>query len=253
MPSPFRLIQISDCHLFADTTKTGYAAINPHTCLQAVFAAVRSHQPDAIVVSGDVSGDDSEHSYRHFKNLWQGANIQAPLYGLMGNHDHVEYWSMAFNTAASHYSASFNNHWHLHVLPCQFEGTRGHLSASDIALISKDIASMPDKFHILALHHPLTNAHVWMDRHALFNPELGVALAQSNSAPTMIIHGHVHTAREVELGHTTQLACPSTCWQWGNTEAFSVADLPPGFRILDLYDNGHWETQIYYLHKESMQ
>lgn len=247
MSKPFRLIQLSDCHLFADRDKPGYEGVKPFNSLQNVLRRVAEFKPDAVLVTGDVSGDYSAESYLNFKHLWQTESLEVPLYALAGNHDQLEHWPLAFTTSPSSYTAKLADDWTLHLLGCQFEGTRGYLGEADVDAILAEMKREPDRHHMVALHHPLTNANVWMDRHALFNPEVGLKLTQSPLNPELILHGHVHTQRQVCVGNSTQLACPSTCWQWGNTKEFSIAELPPGFRIIDLQNNGRWQTQIQYL------
>ena len=59
----FRLAQISDCHLSADPDKP-YRGLRADTGLEAVIAATARWQPDAVLVTGDLSEDASESSYQ---------------------------------------------------------------------------------------------------------------------------------------------------------------------------------------------
>ena len=96
MSPQFTLAQISDCHLFADKTKDGYAGINPYQSLQQVIFELSKQHLDTVLVTGDISGDYSEQSYDHFTRLWQESGITAPLVGLPGNHDNIEVWKHYF-------------------------------------------------------------------------------------------------------------------------------------------------------------
>ena len=63
-----RLLQLSDCHLFADHAQTGYG-VNPYQSLSRVLECAAGESPDYVIITGDVSGDNSEESYRHFLSL----------------------------------------------------------------------------------------------------------------------------------------------------------------------------------------
>ena len=69
MKPAIRLCQISDCHLFADPSSVGYGDVNPYESLYRVLAQVAHSAPDGVIVTGDISGDDSEQSYAHFLAL----------------------------------------------------------------------------------------------------------------------------------------------------------------------------------------
>ncbi|MFT4746161.1 MAG: Icc protein, partial [Congregibacter sp.] len=81
------IIQISDCHLFSDTQKTGYNSINPYQSLQHILAEVKFHQPDVLLVTGDISGDGSGQSYQHFSKLLCETKIKCRIGIIPGNHD----------------------------------------------------------------------------------------------------------------------------------------------------------------------
>src|SRR5690625_6464560 len=79
-----RLIQITDCHLQADPEARSRCGV-PLRQLEAVVAAVRAAQPDAVIVTGDISNDGSVASYQH---AWQVfAALECPWFWFGGNHD----------------------------------------------------------------------------------------------------------------------------------------------------------------------
>ena len=58
-----RLLHLSDCHLFADVSRSGYGQVNPFSSLKSLlkraFANKVNHfGVEAIVVTGDISGDN---------------------------------------------------------------------------------------------------------------------------------------------------------------------------------------------------
>lgn len=247
MSSQYTLAQITDCHLFADPSKAGYSGINPYQSLEKVLLEVRKQRPDCVLVTGDVSGDYSEQSYAHFIQLWQQSGITAPLFSVAGNHDNIGAWQDCFGCKHEYLSAALGfGHWHLHMLPSEFEGAKGRLKRDATQHMCDNIESNRDAHHIVAMHHPLTLSDVWMDKHRLVNPEVFTGyLPMANLRA--VIHGHVHTERKVMLHKTPIYACPSTCWQWGNSVEFSVSEQMPGFRTLKLNEDGHFSTMTHYV------
>ena len=79
------LIQLSDCHLLKGKDKTGYAGIAPYDSLARVLSDIQNYivqevasEPQqrakhqvVVLVTGDISGDNSPESYQHFIALME--------------------------------------------------------------------------------------------------------------------------------------------------------------------------------------
>ena len=78
------IIQISDCHLPADTGQQ-YRGINPHKNLKRLMRKVKALRPDLILATGDLSEDGSRASYRLLKRYLKLHDT--PVLALPGNHD----------------------------------------------------------------------------------------------------------------------------------------------------------------------
>ena len=246
MPEPFRLIQFSDCHLFADCNKTGYADINPSTSLANVLSRIAQENPDMLLLTGDISGDYSPQSYQQLQAVWQQSGIAVPLLSLPGNHDDVKLWQTAFADIDTLTSHQLNEGWVIHRLPTVFTRANGRVCENALERLTERLLKERQRQHIVVLHHPPQDSGVWMDKHQLLNPEpLQAMLATVTNVP-LLLHGHVHTARQSVIVRTAVLACPSTCWQWGNTADFSVSDARPGYRVIDLQPQGEWRSNVVY-------
>ncbi len=81
------LIQISDCHLLESPARSGYGDINPLQSLETVLETVVSLDVDGVLVTGDISGDDSEQSYQHFIQAINQHLPDIPVKVIAGNHD----------------------------------------------------------------------------------------------------------------------------------------------------------------------
>ncbi|NMH60364.1 metallophosphoesterase [Alteromonas ponticola] len=240
-----RLIQLSDCHLFSDIHRTGYASVNPYSSLSKLLSLTASLQPDVVLVTGDISGDDTEISYQHFRTLTQDALKDIPLLVLAGNHDCNPY----FDSMLSEYSLNEGcmlpgGQWVLHGLDTRHEGTLGMVKVDQLKLLSASIASKPETNHIVALHHHPLAANSWMDKHALLNAERLISFIKTTANVKLVLHGHLHFPLHRDINGTPVLGVPSTCWQWQMTDEFAFSTEQPGLRIVDLHDDGSWTTQI---------
>ena len=102
------LIQLSDCHLLKDKDKTGYAGIAPYDSLARVLSDIQNYivqevasEPQqrakyqlVVLVTGDISGDNSPESYQHFIALMEQHIEPAGIewFVLAGNHDNNPYF-----------------------------------------------------------------------------------------------------------------------------------------------------------------
>lgn len=81
-----RVLQLTDCHLFADESKD-LLGVNTSESFKAVVEAVRAQNfdYDFIAFTGDISQDYSATSYQHFANII--SVLHKPVFFLPGNHD----------------------------------------------------------------------------------------------------------------------------------------------------------------------
>ncbi|MCW8109348.1 metallophosphoesterase [Alteromonas ponticola] len=240
-----RLIQLSDCHLFGDCSRTGYASVNPYQSLKAVLDQTASLLPDLVLVTGDISGDSSEQSYQHFLTLIQPILPNVEVKIIAGNHDSNPFFEKSlseYSLVASHPWVKDN--WVMHGLDSRHEHTLGKVSDLQLDLLQAALNHHPSANHFIALHHHPLPADSWMDNHPLVDAEAFISLVNANPQIKAVVHGHVHFPLQRQIGTTPVLGVPSTCWQWEMTTDFAISSERPGLRIFDLQDNGSWTTQI---------
>ena len=228
------LIQISDCHLLESPARCGYGDINPLQSLEAVLKTVVSLDVDGVLVTGDISGDDSEQSYQHFIQVINQHLPDIPVKVIAGNHDN----NALFDTLLSPWLLTPDNCWQLgewciHGLDTRSTGTLGKVDAIQLEHVSAQMQKHANKQHLLAIHHHPVATQSWMDKHALHGvPELERWLTQN--PVQAVLHGHIHAEHQTKLANTPVLGVPSTCWQWALTQAFGLDETAPGFRVFDL-------------------
>lgn len=229
-----RLVQITDCHLCADPearSRVGY----PLRQLHAVVERAKRLRPDVLLISGDVSQDETPASYRHAFEAF--SSFDCPWFWFPGNHDSTQFMTELHEI---HEEVDLDS-WRLLVLdtqvPGQVHGELGQEQLQDLALrLESD-----DRPTLLAMHHPPVEiGSEWMDAIGLVNRE---ALWQTLAAYGQvqgILCGHIHqafaTRHASPIGEIAVYGCPSTSDQFlGSSPTFAVDEASrPGLRVVDL-------------------
>ncbi|MDR5860739.1 metallophosphoesterase [Halomonas eurihalina] len=231
-----RLIQISDCHLHADPAARSRIGI-PHHQFVRVIEAVASWRPDMVLVTGDVSQDETAASYALAAR--ELARLDCPWYWLPGNHD--EPARMA-ECRAFEDSVTLGQR-RLLLLDTQIPGqTHGALGAARLEALAERLAE-DDRPTLIAMHHPpIGVGSRWVDALGLVDAEAFWEVLATHERIEAILCGHIHQAfeyhRATPHGDVPVYACPATSDQFlPGAETFAVdAAALPGFRVLDLDD-----------------
>lgn len=239
-----RLIQISDCHLLSDPQRAAYG-VNPANSLKAVLALLMQSQPDMLLITGDISGDDSPQSYQWLLALLEHTVGDTPWYVLPGNHDSNPAFDSLLGNKQLRVDAPLAlGNWQIHGIDTRHQGTLGYARPEQLTAVAQAIEAAPHSHHLLALHHHIEPSNSWMDKHCLINAaDVGRWIARQ-SGLRAAIHGHIHAQQHYHIGECAVMSVPSTCWQWAMQPEFGVDDAKPGYRELLLSDDGTWTTTI---------
>jgi Icc protein len=245
-----KIIQISDCHLFADAHKVSYNNINPFRSLEQILAGVKLHEPDVLLVTGDISGDSSGQSYQHFSKLIHEAKINCQVGIIPGNHDSQD--QLTANIPKEYLWLNnprliLPNQWHIHLLNTQDQQTIGRISEVSLRSLTEYLSIHSNDYHLLAAHHHPIPCGGWMDKHEWTNRHNFNAVVAQYESVKGVVYGHIHMAIEQQKDQCLYMACPSTCWQFANKESFATTDLLPGYRVINLLKNGQITTSIHRL------
>jgi len=254
------IIQITDCHLFKREDKQGYSGIAPFHSLKRVlqhalsWGSVQNKMASVLLlVTGDISGDDSLESYTLFLSLMQEyADANGIAWAVIpGNHDNNTHFDsvLADKHLKSHTPFRLGK-WVIHGTDTRStsstKSAKGNVREKDITAIAPIIAAEPHLYHALAVHHHLKASNSWMDNHSLSDAGLIEQLASNYNALKVIVHGHVHSPLRYALGNfnTPVFGCPSTCWQWEMQSDFGVTDEAPGYQLIQLSDDGSVSVKV---------
>ncbi len=244
----FRLLQITDTHLFAETTQD-LIGINTAQSFQAVITQIeeKAVQFDAVIATGDLSQDQSVSSYLQFAKAIKA--WQQPCFWLPGNHDALPTMAETLEKEGLCRCDSIllGEHWLLIMLDSQVKDMpHGYLSERQLQLIDKALLTHPDRYALLVLHHnPLPVGSKWLDKHQLANYEtLWQHIEKHNKIQAMIC-GHVHQDFHQYFQGCHVFASPSTCFQFlPNSDDFMLDNKEPGWREIILHKDGAITTKV---------
>lgn len=241
-----RLVQLSDCHLLADSTRS-YRGIDPWANFQRVWQAARAWKPDIVLLTGDLREDSSTLPYEHISRL---LGNEVPLLALPGNHDDPSVMKKWFPLGPwegilSHELA----HWQLVLLDSTTPGrVDGALTGKILRDVGQTVARGKAPHVLIALHHqPVSVDSPWIDRWPLRNPGPFLELIDGEDRIRCVVWGHIHQCFEEKRGETHLLGCLSTAANTvGGTRKFVHDKKGPGCRWLILEPGGGIETGVIY-------
>ncbi len=242
MPKPTLLVQLSDLHIGGNE-----GGLDPIPRLEAVIEAVRTlpNQPDAALISGDLTDDGAVEGYRVARGML--ARLEMPLHVIPGNHDDRARLRQAFDLPGE--AAEPVNYWvevgelRLVALDSIVPGQDpGDFPPEQLRWLDRALAAAPEAPTLLALHHPplATGIPEW--------DAINLAPAQREALAEVvarhpqlraIVGGHLHRVALSALAARPVLSAPSTYWQvrpdFEEGDEYHVVDAP-GFAIHALRD-----------------
>lgn len=242
------LLHISDLHLSGDKQKRGYNDVAPFETFKQVLAHALTNidSIDGLLVTGDISGDNTEASYQHFVSVIETLP-SIPVWVIPGNHDNNQHYASALQSYhLSDEAPARLGTWCLHGLDTRKTGTQGIARPAALRCVSTNIKALPHFHHVVALHHHILPSNSWMDKHELVNADAFALWLEGLPQIRAVLHGHVHSPLRQVIGANNCLSfgAPSTCWQWELTPDFNVSAEGPGYQLFSLYDDGNLECEI---------
>ncbi|OAI49460.1 hypothetical protein AYO45_02530, partial [Gammaproteobacteria bacterium SCGC AG-212-F23] len=205
--------------------------------------------PDLILLTGDLSQDQSAESYQHLAEMIKP--LQVPAYCIPGNHDDSDVMYEVFpkyNIAIERYIIL--KKWQIILLDSQKpDAVEGYLAPAQFKFLQKNLQQSPNHHTLLALHHhPVSVETTWLDNIGLQNAEAFWDALKDFTHVRAVLFGHVHSLHEGKKNGIQYFSTPSTCIQFKPRQAkFSLDKLPPAYRIIDLYANGTVKTEVHRL------
>lgn len=235
-----RIVHMSDLHL----TKDGVPIWETNTMdhFNKSIDIIRGMKDiDAIVVTGDISNDGSEWTYRYVDRLFSSLGI--PTYCCPGNHDSLKV--MLNEYKPSFYQVLPHSHiikgWKLlmlnSVIPDEEEPNqnkaRGFLLGESINCLKQELDyGLPT---IIALHHPPLEPGGWLNRKLLENRKDFNELVSKYPNVRLVIYGHIHYFTDNLQNHIRYSSSTSVGFAFDkDLPKFQIADGLEGFSLIEI-------------------
>lgn len=236
------IVQISDSHLM-DCPDADFVKINPEYSFKEIIQHIRHHHHvDALVHTGDVAQVATAKTYERYLDYMESLNI--PFYQTPGNHDDLNIFPYSHHQPVS---ITHMGKWSMVLVNSAVDGQiDGAISHKHLTELDHVLAQYPHQFIFIACHHhPLHMDSAWIDQHKLKNSDDFMQVLHQYSNVKAVIHGHVHQEYAEVVDGIHFLSVPSTCVQFKpQSDDFELDPIAPGYRILKLYDDGQFETQV---------
>lgn len=245
------ILQISDCHLFADAESEIRGVRTRDTFLRVWWHALRNYpEADRIVISGDLTHDERIETYQILREIVRHKLDRISL--IPGNHDERSLIRQTFpcreipgldrivfaESLAGWRYLGLDSH-----IPGQLAGELGNAQLRWLDERLSEAAAVPT---LIFLHHPPIPVNSpWLDRIMLQDASPLRDVVKSHSQIRAILCGHVHQEFSGDLEGIPVLTQPSTGVQFRpGTESLEVDSVLPGYRVLHLDRAGDWRTEI---------
>jgi Icc protein len=234
-----RLLHLTDLHLYADPDRLCKGRATGRS-FQACLTAGLAHRPDHILVGGDLTEDHQPDTCRWLCNRLNDTGL--PWSWVPGNHDDNP---EALGVLPPVPGVLDLDGWSLVHLDTRTSGPHGELDAVNMAQLAHQLAAGANPC-LVALHHPPHRfGHPWMDAINLRNGAALLDLLSRSPRVRGVLSGHGHTAFDREVQGVRCMTTPATCFQYGPDPDQPVLDDPPGYRVLDLQQDGSIQTKVY--------
>ena len=245
MNTQIRIVQISDCHVSADTGQT-YRGINPHQNLISMMQKIADLKPDLLLATGDLSEDGSAESYHLLKQYLHLFGV--PVLALPGNHDNPVLLASAFpGSPVDSISVSNHGSWQIIRLnSCIPNKPEGRLAQGALIELETLFSTGEKRPRLIAVHHhPISVGNPWIDKYPLNNPGKLLQLIDQSPEVKITLWGHIHHTFESERIGTAMLGSPSSAINsLTGVQKFTADPSGPACRWVDLHDDGLFETGI---------
>ena len=246
-----RLVQFTDTHLLADPAgKLRGALTLPR--LQACLAHAQRHffPADAIALTGDIVQDDPT-AYGAIELIFEDLGL--PVLLIPGNHDvPVE---MARRLAHPPFQVGGEYHtdngWQVLLLDSWFaesDDGEGRLGDGQLAALEQALAAAAKPHSFVFLHHPpVPMESPGLDALGLLDARAFIDTVSRHPRVRGIAWGHAHQALDIYAGNLRLMCTPATSMQFTPRAGFKIDDRPPGYRVLELGEDGSIASEVVWL------
>jgi len=245
----YRVIQITDPHLFADESMD-LVGMNCQEGLEDVIELVKEHEEtiDCVLCTGDIAQDASQDAYNRFAAHIN--ELDAPQLWIPGNHDILASMEQALSKKKEALEKTLKlGNWGIIMLNSCVEGhIYGMLSQQELVHLKAELDQMQNEdLHVLvAVHHnPVPVNAEWLQNHSLQNTNDFFDIIDGFENIRAVVFGHIHQDFKISRKKVLMLGAPSTSIQFHpEHDYFSLDKENPGYRWLSLHGDGTVGTSV---------
>jgi 3',5'-cyclic AMP phosphodiesterase CpdA len=216
------IAQLSDLHIIPPGTRA-YGVVDTNPMVERAFAEVAAldPQPDAVILSGDLTDGGSDAEYDILAELIR-RHLGMPVYVIAGNHDRREGMKARLGHLPGVTADPKFVHYVVDELPVRlvmldsivpFEG-HGELCAARLAFLDRALSAAPQKPALVVLHHPpILTGITHMDEVTLRSGKELEAVIRRHPQVERVLCGHVHRPIIARFGGTLVQTSPSVVHQ----------------------------------------
>lgn len=244
-----KILQISDSHIFGNP-QTKLLGINTYSSFSEIVKNISANlslfQPDFIFLTGDISQDFSDASYDVMAKF--SIDFPCQFAAILGNHDDPCVFAKYLHSVNMNHDKVFAvNGWKIVMLNSHWNGhVGGILTTAELEFLQRELEVGVGSNVLIFLHHqvlPVDSA--WLDRIGLSNAEQFLEIIDRYGNIKMVVSGHVHQETLKIRNNVAFITTPSTSWQFASLSPnFGLDDLMPGYRRIELYDDGSFTTEV---------
>ena len=237
------LLQLSDLHI-REPGRLAYGRLDTAPYLrQAVDTILRlPQQPDAVVLTGDLTDFGRAAEYAHLRSLL--APLAMPLYLMPGNHDDREQLRASFSDHAYlggcgfvQFSVAVGDLQLIAIDTVVPAASHGSLCGQRLQWLADTLDQHRDRPVVIAMHHPPFPTLIGhMDEIGLLQGAAELeALVARHPNVERVICGHLHRSIQVRFGGTLAMTVPSpahqVCLDLAPDAPSAWSLEPPGFAL----------------------
>jgi Icc protein len=197
-------------------------------------------------MTGDLIQDDSAEAYERFRDLVSPLNLR--VHCVPGNHDiRTLMQAVCYMPPFSYCAYEEVRNWLLVGIDSCLRGTPGgQVAVEELQRLANIVQRSAAEYVMVCLHHPpVPMSSEWLDSVGLQNGDEVLEHLQSLARVRIAVFGHVHQEYDADHGGVRIIATPSTCRQFKpGSEKFAVDDKPPGYRRIELNNDGSVQTEV---------
>lgn len=247
--SSIRLVQFTDTHLLGGK-QAALRGVQPYATLLAARAHAAQYlaASDGVLLTGDLVNDDAD-GYALIREAF--ATSPVPVYCLPGNHDLPADMQRTLNGAPFF----LNDHvvlgkWLVVFLNTWVQNSAaGKLGDAQLQRLGTLLQTHRQQHTLICLHHhPIAMSSHWLDQVGLYDADAFRACITDHKQVRGVLWGHVHQALDQVIDGVRYMATPATCVQFlPHSYNFATDTRPPGYRTLELNQDGSITTRVMWL------